>query len=376
MDQLQLDFNTTGLDSKWLGYVNNYVFDSISSFKPVHVHDKNSSKDTSAIQCIQNWSEESLIVRVIIIPDDTFVTPGFLYLDTVFKDPQPGNSFVNPINEARSRYAHGKTLDIVCYMNFPLDTRVISLHRNFKTIIKSYYVQCDNLTGSNLSKIPSATDKMPDWITYDPSVNMYVVRSEFVLEMQRDYGNMPTCFYRSGFNSKESSILYKYANKASTGVCSNEYLEEIATKDGKVCQCPYFQPEAIKGCSFYKEDKMTPFQTKLYSMGDENHLAAVIDCYIIRGILNECYSIIFEKTDISSGKKTILKKFSYENVPNETFVQPDALITEALLQNNLILSDYTSSYKAVLLNHVQSFVELKKKPETKGASSYISTLVS
>lgn len=376
MDQLQLDFNTTGLDSKWLEYVNSYVAGSISAFKLVHLHDKTSSKDASAIQCIQNWSEEQLIVRVIIIPNDTFVTSGFLYLDTVFKDPQPGCSFVNPINEAKSGYQYGKTMDIVCYMNFPSDTKVVGLHKNFKTIIKSYYVRCDNLTGSSLSKIPSATDKMPDWITYNPSVNMYAIRSEFVLEMQRDYTNTPTCFYRSGFNGRENSILYKYANKASTSVCSNEHLEEIAMKDNKVCQCPYFQPDAIRGCSFYKEDKMTPFQTELYSMGDENHLAAVIDCYIIREVLNECYSVIFEKTDVSSGKKTILKKFFYANVPNETFAQPDALITEALLQNNLILSDYTSSYKAVLLNHVQSFVELKKKPETKSVSSYISTLVS
>lgn len=376
MDQLQLNFNTTGLDGKWLEYVNKYVADSTSSFKPMHVHDKNSSKDASAIQCTQNWPEEQLVVRVIIIPDDTFVTPGFLYLDTVFKDPQPGCSFVNPINEARSRYEYGKTLDIVCYMNFPPDMKVINLHKNFKTMIRSYYLKCDNLTGSSLSKIPSVTDRIPDWITYNPSVNMYAIRSEFVLEMQRDYANIPTCFYRSGFDGKENSILYKYANKASTSVCSNEYLEEIAMKDNKVCQCPYFQPDAIRGCSFYKEDKMTPFQTELYSMGDENHLAAVIDCHIIREILSECYSIIFEKTDVSSGRKTTLKKFSYANVSLGTFAQPDALITEALLQNNLILSDYTSSYKAVLLNHVQSFVELKKKPETKSVSSYISTLVS
>jgi len=376
MDQLKLDFNTAGLNSKWLEYVSKYVFDSTSFFKPVNVHDKNSNKDTLAIQCTEDWSEERLTVRVIIIPNDTFVTPGFLYLDTVFKDPQPGCSFVSPIDEAKSGYEYGRTLDIVCYMNFSPDTKVVNLHRNFRTIIKSYYVKCDNLNGSTLSKVPSPTDKMPDWITYNPSARMYAIRSEFVLEIRQDYGNVPTCFYRSGFDGKENSILYKYANQASTNVCSNEYLEEIAMKDGKVCQCPYFQPDAIKGCSFYKEDKMSPFRTELYSMGDENHLAVLIDCYIVRGIFDECYSIVFEKTDVSSGNKTVLKKLSYENVPNKTFAQPDALITEALLQNNLILSDYTSSYKAVLLNHVQSFVELKKKPETKGGSSYISTLVS
>jgi len=367
MEQLQINFNTTGVNSKLSEYINRYS-ESNTAFNPVHVYDKISGQDTYAIKCTEDWIDVPIRLNIIIIPNETFAVLGYLYFDTVSKD-----SSTHPVGAAKLSYSTGGALDVVCYMNFSLKTKVVNINKNLHTILNAFYI---NTNITNFFRVPSPTDKLPDWVTYNPSVGMYVIKSDFVLNIEEDYSNVPTCFYRSGYATKTFSILYKYANEASTSICSNEYLEDLALKDGRIARCLFDQVNDIKSCPFYKEDKMQPFKTELYSVHNQDSPIAVIDCYIIREILGEHYSIVFEKTDVSTGNTVILKKFSYANTSDKLLAQPDGLISEALLQNHSLLSDYTSDYKINIINYVQSFVELKKKPESNIKPSYLSTLVS
>lgn len=368
MEQLEIDFQTTGIDNKLAEYINKYSA-SNTVFSPVHIYDKASGKDTYAIQYAENWTDAQIRLNIIIVPEHTFAVSGYLYLDTVFKDPN-----VDPIKNARVSYSEGGTLDIVCYMNFSSETKVVDIHKNLKTILNAFYISSSD--SNSFKRIPMPSDRLPDWVSFNPAVGMYVIKSDFVLHVEEDYSGVGTCFYRSGPAAKSASILYKYANGASTSICSNEYLEAIASKEGLICQCPHYQASAIRNCSFYKEDRISPFKTELYSIHNQTAPVATIDCYIIREILSEGYSIVFEKTDLLTGKTTILKKLSYENASDQLYAEPDNFISEALLQNNLVLCDYALDYTNNVINHIQSFVELKKKPESNVKSSYLSRLVS
>jgi len=368
MEQLEIDFQTTGIDNKLSEYVNKYS-DSNTVFNPVHIYDKVSGKDTYAIQYAENWTDAKVRLNVIIIPEHTFAVSGYLYLDTVSKDPN-----VDPVKNAKASYGEGGTLDIVCYMNFSSEIKVVDIHKNLKAIINAFYIS--SMDSSSFKRVPMPSDKLPDWVSFNPAVGMYVIKLDFVLHLEEDYSGVATCFYRSGHAAKTASVLYKYANDASTSICSNEHLEAIASKEGLICQCPYYQAGAIRNCSFYKEDKIKPFKTELYSVHNQTTPVATIDCYIIREILSESYSIVFEKTDFLKGTTTTLKKLSYENASDQLSAEPDNFISEALLQNNLILHDYALDYTSNVINYIHSFVELKKKPESNVKSSYLSRLVS
>lgn len=362
MNQLSFDFDTT----KVVSYLENYVktHQSISdNFTVVSVYDRLTSSQQTAIQYNADWPEVPVRICFNIIPNSTATLSGYLYLDTIY-----GKDLVLP---AKQNYLNGAKLEVMSYMNFSNELLVKNIAKNLRTILNAYYI--NNTVFQN---IPSATDELPEWVKFDPSLNMFFIKSDFVLQIDHDYTNTPTCYYRSDSNGKNPSNLYKYANRSSFSTCSHELLEKDAAARGSVARCGFINSGSIIACSFYKEDKFKLLTTEFRSKHDETLVVRKIECYLVREILDESYALVFEETDIINGKKSFLKKFSYGNILIDKIVQKDQFILEASKQNLSLISDYTSDYSYEVINHIQSAVELKQKPTVETKVSYLSKLVS
>ena len=311
-------------------------------------------------------------VNINIISNGTFVPSGYLYLDTVH--------YGSLIQENLSKSNQADSIEIYCYINLPKDVVVTDVNKNLKIIINSYLINADILR-----KAPDASADQYSWLTYDPSVSMYSINYEFIFQNDVDYTFTPQCYYRTSSHGVVGSLDYPYANSSTMDVCSNSILQKEAQKFGNICGCPFSKPKQILACPYYKEDRFKLSTLELYSrlipreetksLSDYAH-AKTIECYLIRGIKNDSYSILFIQKDYNTNEENLIKHLVYDNVRFENIEDRNKLIEEARSQLTVILSDYTSDHAHKITNHVENAIDLKKVTERETKKSYLSTLSS
>lgn len=358
MTQLTLEFNTGSSIQQLSKHTvqDNFVIEK--------VYDRFMNSETLALKHVADNPEIPIRINYYIIPNNSFCSSGYLYLDLVhYKD---------SIAQAKEKYSEGSNLSIYCYINMSNSFIISNLHKNLKTIILGYYVN-----NETFRKVPNPTEEFPTWAQFDPSVNMHMIKVDFVLHVEHDYTGLSTCYYRTSGGSKNPSISYKYANKSTSNICGHETIEADAVRRGALSLCHFDTPSSILLCPFYKEDKFRILTIELYHKdAPTTTIFKVIDSYLIRSITEEVYSIVFEETSLDTGKKSIIKQFSYNDLSFETNDEREKLVEEVRLQAKTILSDYTTHYAHRIVSHVESAQDLKKRSQIAVKASYISNLIS
>jgi len=134
-------------------------------------------------------------------------------------------------------------------------------------------------------------------------------------------------------------------------------------------------------CPYYKEDKVKLATLDLYSklvedtksLSDYLH-SQTIESYLIRGIKNDSYSILFVQKDHKNNQENLIKHLVYENISFDNLEDRNKLIEEARSQLTVILSDYVLDHAHKITNHIENALDLKEVPETKTKRSYLNAL--
>jgi hypothetical protein len=361
MTQLDLGFKATQVSTYTENHLKKYFFSD--KFIVTSVYDIVTDCQQNALRYDFDWPEIPIKISFNIIPNANFTALGYLYLNTV------SESAADLISSAHKNYANGAKLEIMCYMSFSNELLIKDVDKNLKLIISSYYIN-DTVLRNN----PSHNTELPDWLKFDPISGMFFIKSSFVLRIEHDYTNTPTCYYRTDCNGRDPSSLYKYANRATSNICSNKSLEDAAAKQNSIAQCKFPNFGSITVCPFYKEDKFKLLTTEFYSEHDENRIIRKVECHLIREIINESYILLFEEVDTVSNDRSLLKRFSYGDTLVGKVDQKDQLIAEAIKQNAFLVSDYIPDYQHRVINHVQSAAELTQNQEVETKVSYLSKL--
>jgi hypothetical protein len=369
---MEIEMNQLELDLQYGVKINtlNSAF-NLLNFSPIKVHDRLKNESTSAYRYFY-INDHNLKININIIPNETFVPSGYVYFDTLHYS----SWVLNALSEMKK--GNSETIEVYCYMNLPKGVVINNVNKNLKIIINSYLISSDVLRTA-----PNQNTEQHSWLTYDPSVSMYSINYDFIFENDVDYSSTPQCYYRTSSSGKVGSLKYPYANSSIMNVCSNSILEKEAQKIGSVCQCPFSGPKQIVACPYYKEDKFKLATLDLYSrpVGDTKSLSdylhsKTIDSYLVRGISNDSYSILFIQKDHKTDQENLIKHLVYENISFNNLEDRTNLIKEARSQLTVILSDYVLDYAHKITNHVESALDLKEAPERETKKSYLSALSS
>jgi hypothetical protein len=357
MTQFALQY-IQGCDSEDLS---NYI--SGKDFFIEKVYDRITNYHVSAIKCTVDYPQDAIKVNVIIIPNKAFCIPGYVYFDFVYH--------ANTVAVARDGYSQGRALSVYCYMKILDNSAIAGFTSNLRPILLAYYVNNPTFRSS-----PLATEDLPNWVCFDPSVNMHMIKTDFVFNMRFDYTNTPTCYYRTGSGSKAFSVVYKYANSTLSSVCGHPQLEAEALKRDMVSRCNFITPDSIISCPYYKEDKFRISTIELSSKGmSSDSPIKVIDSYLLRNITHEFYSIIFEETCLTSGTISTIKRFSYNDLFFVTDEDREKLIAEVQKHTAVLLADYAADYNFNTTYDVQTAEDFRRGLQVAAKPSYISKVI-
>jgi len=367
MTQMTLDFQSTDMGS-------NSQFINLEVFQACKVYDRTSGTEVVGYKYSLNYSEYSITADIFVVKNNTFVPKGSAYLDTIpcgdilsGFDRNTGNSIV---------------LNILIYVNNSDEVKITKVHPNLTTILNAYLIREKTLRLS-----PQSDHSSIQWLHYDPSVSMYVINSSFIFVEETDYSNTPSCYYRTSPISTVLSNDYKYANRSTLNICSNEIVEKNAQTIGSISRCPFDSYSHILSCPYYKEDKIKISTIELTSKAkidtSKNQVYTpdkmytpdkTIDAYMIRLIDSDTYSVIILEKNNNTGSETVLKKFVYNSIHFNDDASKDKVIEE--IRNNIgtILSDYTFDYAHKVTHHIGSISELRKSTEITTKKSYLTSI--
>jgi len=364
MTQMTLNFQST--DS-----MPNSQFINLEVFQPCTVYDRVSSSEVAAYKYSLKFSNCPLTVDIFVVRNDTFVPKGSAYLDTI--------SCADVLSDFDKDTSKNIVLNLLVYVNNSDQVKIKKIHPNLSTIINAYLIK-----DRTLRLIPQNDYLSMEWLRFDPSVNMYVINSSFIFVEETDYSNTPSCYYRTSPISTVLSNDYKYANRATLNICSNEIVEKDAAASGSVSRCPFDSNSHILSCPYYKEDKIKVSTVELLSKAKADMLKTqsytsdladkIIDAYIIRLIDNDSYSVVISEKDNHTGSETILKKFVYNSIIFNDDKSKNQVIEEVRNTVTAILSDYTFDYAHKVVYHINSMSELRKSAKITTKKSYLTSI--
>ena len=242
------------------------------------------------------------------------------------------------------------------YYNLPPYSKIIEIADTLSQIYHQYY------EAGVFSSVPTPDSKLPKWSTYDPELQSFYIRFDYVMSISVDYSSIPTCKFYTSPHGSFKSLDYHYANTSIKEVCSEP---QLVIKNQDISYCPYASNDIFgsmpqHNCSHYVADSEILKVINLTSKYSENNKL----------------NITVSKSRMNFGKN--IQILFHDEINNTTFHK---ISFDSLDQNQLnlitqnveeIVDEIISSYKNDFVIESQDvFVEpvvIKKK-------SFISSLI-